>query len=158
VTLGAQDFFARCTGLPVWIRLLDGGRRVAAATIRPGVMYGSPFFSDPVQVEETVAAISSAVAALYGRLHGRTPSVVTTVCHDDVVVCVLGGVFTTAERTLVATGGLEVVQAERFARRDAVEPPLRALIETVTGRPIQACLGEIGAEGLAFETFPLDPD
>jgi hypothetical protein len=49
------------------------------------------------------------------------------------------------------------VRAERLGRRQAAEPPLRALVESVTARPVRAYMSEIGPEGPALETFVLDP-
>lgn len=104
------------------------------------------------------AAISIEIVNLYARLHGRGPSATTTICDEDVVICVLGGIFTADERALVASDDFELVRRRRLGRRPAAEPTLRALIETITARPVQAYMSEVGPEGLAFETFVLDPN
>ena len=104
---------------------------------------------------EILAAISNEVARIHGRCTGRTPVTTNTVWHDDSVICVLEGVLTSPERELVRAGHLERVQGDRRALREALEPPLRALVETATGRPVRAYLTEIGAEDIGFDAFIL---
>jgi uncharacterized protein YbcI len=108
---------------------------------------------DPV-----LAAISNEVGRIHGRCSGRVPESVRTVWNEEFVVCVLEGVLTEPERGLIREGRLDRVRGDRRALRAALEPPLRALIETITGRPVRAYLSEIDPEDIGFEAFMLGID
>ncbi len=104
---------------------------------------------------EISAAISKEVARIHGRCAGREPDSVRTLWHGDLVVCVLEGGLTEPELWLVRAGRFDRVREDRRALRDALEPPLRALVETVTGRPVLAYLAEISRKDVAFDAFIL---
>ena len=54
-------------------------------------------------------AISAAMVELYGRVYGHDRTTATTYINDNVVVCILEDILSTAEDSLVAAGeGVEV--------------------------------------------------
>jgi uncharacterized protein YbcI len=112
---------------------------------------------DPSRVDAIVTAISTEIPRIEHRHHGRAPKATRTIWHDDVLVCVLDGVFTEAEQGLVAAGEFERVRRKRLERRDGLEPTYRALVETLTGRPVRAYMTEVAPEDVAFEAFMLGP-
>jgi uncharacterized protein YbcI len=106
---------------------------------------------------EATAAISREVVRIHARSFGHTPSRSETVWHDDVLVCTLEGVLTEPERALVGIGRFDRVRGDRLALHEALEPTYRALIETLTGRPVRSYMSDVNVEDLAFEVFMLGP-
>jgi uncharacterized protein YbcI len=112
---------------------------------------------DRERIDAAVVAISDEIRKIQTLHHERGPATARTVWHEDVVVCVLEEVFTAAEEALVEEGHFAEVRRARLADRDALEPTYRALIETVTDRPVRAYMTEVVEEGVAFEAFMLGP-
>lgn len=102
-----------------------------------------------------LAAISDEVIAVYGRTFGRAPAGAETIWEEDILVCVLEGIFTPPELTLVEAGRFDQVRADRQALRDALEPTFRALVETLIKLPVRAYMTELTADDAAFEAFVL---
>jgi uncharacterized protein YbcI len=111
--------------------------------------------TDPLATPPVLASISREIGAIHARGHGRAPGAVKSVWNEDVVVCVLDGVLTEAERELVDGGRFEWMRAERLARHAPLAPSFRALIERLTKRPVRAYMTEVGPEDVAFEVFIL---
>ena len=112
----------------------------------------------PAAHPEPNESISREIGAIHARGHGRAPGSIRTVWNEDVIVCVLEGVFTAAETDAVEGGRFEWMRAERLARHEPLAPSLRALIETHAERPVRAHMTEVGPEDVAFEVFILGPD
>ncbi len=60
-------------------------------------------------------AISESMASLYGRVYGHDRTTATTYINDNVVVCILEDILSTAEGSEVAAG--DGVGGHRQARR-----------------------------------------
>jgi len=99
-------------------------------TLQSGPALGGPLAAD----------ISNAVVRLIREHFGKGPNQAKTVVHDDVVVTVLGGGFTHAEKTLYKAGRADVVDAGRRAMQDVFEREMRAEVERLTGRRVEAFL------------------
>lgn len=110
---------------------------------------------DPRSDEVVIAAIGVEIRQIQALHHGHMPTSARTIWHEDIVVCVLQGIFTPAEAGRVVDGGFAGIRAERLDRRDALEPIYRALVETLTSRPVRAYMAEIGPDDVAFEAFVL---
>jgi uncharacterized protein YbcI len=105
----------------------------------------------------TGAAISRETVRLYSRTFGRGPTKARTYVQGDYVVCVLRDVFTAAERTLVAIGGREQVEASRKKVTDAMDGEFVATVERETGRPVQTHVTHIKVPAnLAVHFFLFD--
>lgn len=104
---------------------------------------------------DVLDSISRGIGDIHARGHGRGPGTTSTVWNEDVVVCVLEGVFTEAERETVENGRFEWMRGERLARHEPLAPSFRGLIERLTRRPIRAYMTEVGPEDVAFEVFIL---
>jgi len=103
------------------------------------------------------AAISRETVQLYLRAFGRGPTRSRTYVQADYTVCVLRDVFTAAERTLVAFGGREQVEATRKKITDALDGEFVALVERETGRQVQTHLTHIKVPAnLAVHFFLFD--
>jgi uncharacterized protein YbcI len=109
------------------------------------------WFLEPV----VLADLEVEVVAIHGRFSGRIPSAAKVTWEEDFVVCVLEGVLTEPELALLAAGHFERVRADRQAFRAAVEPALRASVESLTGRPVRAYLTEVGPDDVGFDAFIL---
>src|SRR3954452_14710449 len=86
------------------------------------------------------ADISNAVVRLVREHFGKGPTQAKTLVHDDVVVTVLRGGFTHAEQTLYKAGKGEIVEEGRRAMQDVFEREMRAAVEQLTGRRVEAFL------------------
>jgi uncharacterized protein YbcI len=102
-----------------------------------------------------VAAISRDIVGVHAEFYGRGPTKAKTIWRDEIVICVLEGIFTKGEELLVAGGRFEDVRSHRIAFQDQVEPLLRALIEATTGRTVRSFLSQISIDGVASEVFVL---
>jgi len=102
-------------------------------------------------------AISAAMVELYGRVYGHDRTTATTYINDNVVVCILEDILSTAEDSLVAAGeGVEVIDARVAFQRDT-EDEFTAEIERLTGRRVTAFLsGNQSSPGVACELFFLE--
>jgi uncharacterized protein YbcI len=103
----------------------------------------------------TVARISRDIVRIHARLYDRGPTKAKTIWRDEVVVCVLEDVFTTAERMLVDGGRFDRVRANRVAFYDQAEPLLRRAVEMATGYYVDTFLGQVGEDGVAAMAFVL---
>jgi uncharacterized protein YbcI len=89
----------------------------------------------------TVAAeISNTVVRLVREHFGKGPTQAKTIVHDDVVVTVLRGGFTHAEKMLYKAGKGEIVEEGRRAMQDVFEREMTAAVEQLTGRRVEAFL------------------
>jgi uncharacterized protein YbcI len=118
-------------------------------------MLRPPGSSHPERSEATIEALSREVLRIHARIYGCTPISAETTWDDGVIVCAVEGVLTTPEQSLVEQGRFDRVREDRLALRDALEPTYRALVETLTGRPVRSYMTDISAEDVAFEVFVL---
>ena len=86
------------------------------------------------------ADISNAVVRLVREHFGRGPTQAKTLVHDDVVVTVMRGGYTHAEKTLYQAGKGEIVEEGRRAMQDVFQREMTAAIEQLTGREVEAFL------------------
>ena len=85
-------------------------------------------------------AISSMVVQVLRQYTGRGPTKSRTYLHDDLIVVVLQGTFTPAERSLVADGKGDLVLTNRRAFQGIMRADLIAGIEELTARTVIAFL------------------
>lgn len=103
------------------------------------------------------AAISRETVRLYLRAFGRGPTKARTYVEAEYAVCVLRDVFTAGERTLIAHGGREEVEASRKKVSDAVDGEFIAIVEKETGKRVQTHLTHIKVPAnLAVHFFLFD--
>src|SRR5258708_7922274 len=94
-----------------------------------------PVTSDVPTVEEAapaqpahgsdLAAVSRRIVGLMKELYGKGPTGARTYHSGDLVVVILSGGFTTAEKTLIAGGRSDAVEAQREAFQETIRPLLR---------------------------------
>ncbi len=94
--------------------------------------------------ESLTKVISNATRAAIKRLWGRGPTFVRVLLpNDDTVVVLLTGILTDAERSLLAVERRSAVMSQRAALHDALEPHVRAILETNLGRDTDAFMSGI---------------
>jgi len=105
------------------------------------------------------ADISNAVVRLVREHFGKGPTQAKTLLHDDVVVTVLRGGFTHAEKTLYKAGRADIVDEGRRAMQGVFEREMRAAVERLTGRRVAAFLSANHHEpDASVEVFLLEPE
>jgi uncharacterized protein YbcI len=103
------------------------------------------------------AEISNAVVRLVRDHFGKGPTQARTIIDDDVVMTVLRGGFTVAEKTLYRAGRADVVEEGRRAMQEVFEREMRTSIERITGRKVDAFLSANHHEpDVSVENFMLD--
>jgi uncharacterized protein YbcI len=108
---------------------------------------------------ELTTAISDSVAGLYERYYGQKPVQITTYITGEFIFCVLVSPFTTAERSLLETGGYESVRSTRQAFDDAMSERFIKVVSDIMGAEVVAHIGQTYKyPELAVEVFKLkDP-
>jgi uncharacterized protein YbcI len=91
--------------------------------------------------------MTNEMRAAVKRLWGRGPEYARVLRADkDTVVVLLSGVLTDAERTLLAARRDSTVVSARAALHEALEPEIRALVETHIGRETNAFISGIDVD------------
>jgi uncharacterized protein YbcI len=104
------------------------------------------------------ADISNEVVRLVRQHFGKGPTQAKTVWQDDVVVTILRGGFTHAEKTLYQAGKGDIVEEGRRAMQAVFEREMRAAVERLTGRRVEAFMStnhhqpDISVEMFVLET------
>ena len=105
------------------------------------------------------AEISNVVVRLVREHFGRGPTQAKTIVHDDVVVTVLRGGYTHAEKRLYEAGKGEVVEEGRRAMQDVFQREMTSAIEQLTGRDVEAFMSTNHHEpDVSVEMFLLKPN
>jgi uncharacterized protein YbcI len=106
---------------------------------------------------EMADSISRAIAELYGRFYDHDRTTATTYINDNVVVCVLQDILSTAESGQIADGDHGRVIDGRVAFQVGAEDEFTAAVEMLTGCVVTAFLSANQTHpGIASELFFLD--
>lgn len=108
---------------------------------------------------ELLASISRRIVQLLARHAGKGPTKCKTHwAGSDMLVVVLGGGYTEAERTLYERGRAEAVRAYRTAIHDVLSEEMSGEVESLTGRKVVAVLSASHQDpDLLVEFFVLEP-
>lgn len=104
-----------------------------------------------------LAAVSASMGALHERYYGRTPvSTKSQMMGDDLLACVLGGVYTEVEKTMIELQRSAIVQETRSAFQTAMQQTFIAEVERLSGRRVLAFISNqhVGPD-LEVELFVL---
>ena len=102
--------------------------------------------------------ITRSVVRLHKEYIGHGPTRARTYMSEDVVVCVLRGGFTRAERTLLERGRTEGVLQQRRVVDEALRQPLSDTIERLLGRRVVGFTSGVQPAGeLSTAVFLLEP-
>ena len=105
---------------------------------------------------ELVAELSRAMVGLHKDFYGKGPTKAQTFIVDDVVVCVLEGGFSEAERTLTTAGRAAAVTGQRRALQEVLRQRFVDTVERLTGREVRAFVSGVDtASEVSTEVFVL---
>jgi uncharacterized protein YbcI len=107
--------------------------------------------------DELLVAVSAAMSALHERYHGRAPvSAKSQMMGDDLLACVLGGVYSEVEKTMIELERTAIVQETRSAFQSAMQQKFIAEVEQLSGRRVLAFISNqhVGPD-LEIELFVL---
>jgi uncharacterized protein YbcI len=117
-----------------------------------------PSVADRFSDGQLATAIASMVVQVLRQYTGRGPTKSRTYVNEDLIVVVLQGTFTPAERSLVADGKGDVVLTSRRALHNIMRADLIAGIEELTGRTVFAFLSDNSIEpDVKVKSFLLTP-
>lgn len=92
---------------------------------------------DPLTGEALSLAVTAEMVALHERYHGRPPVTARTVLMgDDLLVCLLGEVYTDVEKTMIELQRAALVHETRSAFQQAMRHRFVAAVEGLTGRRV----------------------
>jgi uncharacterized protein YbcI len=114
----------------------------------------APPIGDPL-----LAAVTDAMVALHKRYYHRAPvTAKSLLLGDEVLVCVLGGVYSDVEKTLIELQRTTIVQETRSAFQTAMQHKFIAAVERLTGREVLAFISNqhVGPD-IEIELFMLRP-
>jgi uncharacterized protein YbcI len=93
----------------------------------------------PLRGEELLAAVTDAMVALHERYHHRAPvSAKTQMLGEDLLACVMGGVYTEVEKTMIELQRGTLVQETRSAFQKAMQQRFIDEVERLSGREVLA--------------------
>ena len=103
------------------------------------------------------ASITREIVRIHARLYGHGPTKAKTHVAEEFIVCVLEDIFMPAEKTLIAAGNLQQVEATRGAFQKAVEDEFVTAVQTTTGRTVRGFFSEVHVPSeTAIEFFLLE--
>ena len=113
----------------------------------------------PLSGNDLLVAVTEAMVSLHERYYHRTPvSAKTQMLGDDLLACVLGGVYTDVEQTLLDGGRGDAVIKQRMEFQEVMRERFAAVIEDATGRRVIGFMsGNQQHPDLMCEVFILAP-
>ncbi len=115
--------------------------------------------STPLNGDALLVAVTDAMVALHERYHHRAPATAKTLLlSSDLLVCVLGGVYTDVEKTMIELQCSTIVRETRSAFQTAMQHKFIAAVERLTGRDVLAFISNhsVGPD-MEVELFMLGP-
>jgi uncharacterized protein YbcI len=98
-----------------------------------------PVVDPPLYGEALLAAVTESMVALHERYHHRAPvTAKSQMLGDDLLACVLGGVYTDVEKTMIELQRSTVVQETRSAFQNTMQQTFIAEVERLSGRDVLA--------------------
>ena len=109
--------------------------------------------------DDVLEAVNTAMIALHEHYHGRAPaSARTQMMGEDMIACLLGGMYTNVEQTMIEMQRVALVHEVRSAFQQAMEPRFVNTVEELTGRKVVTFISthSVGPD-LELELFLLEP-
>ena len=113
----------------------------------------------PLEGDQLLAAVTDALVALHRRYHHREPiTAKTMLMSNELLACVMGGVYTEVEKTLIELQRHTIVQETRSAFQTAMQDRFISEVERLSGRRVLAFISNchVGPD-LEVELFVLEP-
>ena len=118
-----------------------------------------PASTAPLTGDPLLLAVTDAMVALHERYHHRAPvTAKTMLLGGDLLACVLGGVYTDVEKTMIELQHTTIVQETRSAFQNAMQHKFIAAVEDLSGRTVLAFISNhhVGPD-MEIELFVLRP-
>jgi uncharacterized protein YbcI len=115
--------------------------------------------SVPLRGEPLLAAVTDVMVSLHQRYYHRVPvTAKTLLLSDEVLICVLGGIYTDVEKTLIELQRTTIVQEARSAFQSAMQDKFIGAVERLSGRNVLAFISNqhVGPD-MEVELFMLQP-
>ncbi len=113
----------------------------------------------PLLGDELLDAVTAAMVAMHQHYHHRIPvTAKTLLLGDEVLVCVLAGVYTDVEKTMIEVQRGTLVQQVRSAFQVAMQNRFISAVERLSGREVLAFISDqhVGPD-IEIELFMLKP-
>ena len=93
----------------------------------------------PLSGPDLLEAVTESMVVLHERYHHRKPvTAKTRLMGDDLLVCVLGGVYTDVEKTMIELQRSTIVQETRSAFQNAMQDRFIDQVQRLSGRGVLA--------------------
>ena len=118
-----------------------------------------PVSEPPLEGEELLEAVNEAMVELHRRYHHREPvTAKTRMLGDDLLACVLGGVYTDVEKTMIELERAPTVRDTRNAFQNAMQQKFIERVEHLSGRTVTTFISDshVGPD-IEIELFILAP-
>jgi uncharacterized protein YbcI len=118
-----------------------------------------PALAPPFTGDQLLAAVTDAMVAFHERYHHRKPvTAKTLMLGDDLIACVLGGVYTDVEKTMIEIQKKTIVQETRNAFQNAMQDKFINAVQDLSGRRVLAFISNhhVGPD-IEIEMFVLAP-
>ena len=118
-----------------------------------------PAPTPPLDGDALLEAVTTEMVALHERYHGRRPATARSqLLADDLLVSLLGGVYTDVEKTMIELQRTTIVQETRTAFQRAMENRFIEVVERLSGRRVLAFISthHVGPD-VEIEIFMLAP-
>jgi uncharacterized protein YbcI len=108
---------------------------------------------------DLLAAVTGAIVHVHAEAAGRGATRARTESSEpDVLVCLLEGCLSPAERTLASHGDHAAARAARLALCDSIAPRLREAVAAASGREVIGSMSEVSVDPeLVLEIVILAP-
>ena len=115
---------------------------------------------DALSGDELLTAVTEAMVGFHEHYHHREPvTAKTRLLGDDLIACVLSGVYTDVEKTMIEIQKGTIVQETRHAFQNAMQDKFIRTVETLSGRHVLAFVSNhhVGPD-IEIELFFLVPE
>jgi uncharacterized protein YbcI len=113
----------------------------------------------PLTGDALLEAVTESMAALHRRYYGRKPvTAKTQLMSNELLACVMGGVYTEVEKTMIELQRQTSVQETRSAFQEAMQHRFISEVERLSGRRVTMFMSNshVGPD-LEVELFVLAP-
>lgn len=113
----------------------------------------------PLSGDALLLAVTEAMVALHERYYHRAPvTAKTQMLGDDLLACVLGGVYTDVEKTMIELERAPAVKDTRSAFQNAMQHKFIDKVERLSGREVTTFISNshVGPD-IEIELFMLTP-
>ena len=94
---------------------------------------------EPLVGDELLAAVTEAMVGFHQRYHHRAPvTAKTRMLGEDLIACVMAGVYTDVEKTMIEIQRSTIVQETRNEFQNAMQDKFIKTVEELSGRHVLA--------------------